>query len=132
VYKKIVLYSSFLLLLVSGCMQQKKIKPELYRQYQEVIAKYSDLPDAPFQAQVKNIVTSAEHHEQIQIFYTTSMPMIDVIAFYEQQMERLGWELIGQSDIHDCVLCYSKPQQFCTIVMYNNSFSIYVGSKKGA
>lgn len=131
-YKHIMLSSIFLLIGLTGCVQQQKIKPDIYRQHQEVIAKFADLPDAPFQAQLKTIVTSPEYHDQVQVFYTSCMPKIDMMHFYEQQMERLGWQLIAQSDIQDCLLQYSKPEQFCTIVISQDRFSLYFGNKKGA
>ena len=129
---KKLLYVLPALMMLAGCISQKNIKPEKYQEHQEIIAKFADVPDAPFQAKLENIVTSPEHHDQVQMFYSYTLSMLDVIAFYEQQMERLGWELIGQSDIHDCVLCYSKPQQFCSIVIAKDHFSMYVGNKKGA
>ncbi len=96
------------------------------------IAKFSDLPDAPFQATLENVVTSLEYHDQVQMFYSCSMHKVDCIAFYEQQMERLGWNLLGQSDISDAVLLYTKPQRFCTIVIFQNHFALYLGKIKGA
>ena len=129
---KKLLYAIPVMIVLAGCMAQKNIKPEKYQKHQEVIAKFADLPDAPFQAKLENIITSPEHHDQVQMFYSCMMPMIDLIDFYGQQMERLGWQLLGQSDIHDAILLYGKPEQFCTILIHQNQLIIYVGNKKGA
>ena len=131
VYKNIIASCTFLVLL-SGCAYHKKIQPQKSDYYQEIIAKFADLPDAPFQAHVEKVVQSDQNPEQIQIFYTCNMPKVDVIAFYEQQMERLGWELYAQSDAVDSVLHYSKPTVLCTILISGNKFSLYVSTKKGA
>ena len=130
--KKLLLHASLLLIMLAGCAVQKKIRPIINLDHQEIIAKFADLPDAPFQAKLESMAVSSQDHEQVQIFYTISMPMVDTISFYQQQMERLGWELVGQSDIQDCLLHYSKPQRFCSILITQHRLSIYLCNKKGA
>ena len=121
-----------LLPVIAGCGIQKKIKHPEYLQQQEIIAKYADLPDAPFQAQLKKIATSQEVHEEVQLFYTFTMSVDDLLAFYQQQMERLGWELLAESKAQDYLLHYVKPSQVCTILITDNQLSLYICNKKGA
>ncbi len=131
-HKQIIVWLSFLML-VAGCSWQKKQqKQKSMPQYQEIIAKYADLPDAPFQAQLEHVVQSEQSHDQIQIFYICSMPKADIVTFYEQQMERLGWQLQGQSDIDHCLLLYRKPLQFCSVLIADRSIAMYIGNIKGA
>ncbi len=125
-------YFALMLFVVAGCGVQKKIKSKDFFQHQEIIAKFADLPDAPFQAQLQNIASSLEAHDQLQLFYTIAMPAQDVIAFYQQQMERLGWELLGESTTQDWLMHYSKPGQLCSILIAQDRLSIYICNKKGA
>ncbi len=119
---------------VAGCASRKKVaikSPEVLHQ-QEMIAKFADIPDAPFQAQLQKIAVSSDVHDQVQLFYTFSMPQEDIITFYQQQMERLGWELLAESTVHDYVMYYSKPAQLCSIILSQNYLKVYVCNKKGA
>jgi hypothetical protein len=60
------------------------------------------------------------------------MPVQDLIDFYQQQMERLGWELVAESNIKNCLMHFVKPTQFCSVLIAENNLSMYVGNKKGA
>jgi len=123
----------FCLLCTTGCAGKKPrrvVTP--FVDYQEIVAKFADLPDAPFQAQLKNIVICPTNHDQVQIFYTTTMASDELVLLYEQQMERLGWQLLSDTTIHDQVLIYTKPNQVCTIIFSGSSLSVYLSSKKGA
>jgi len=130
--KKFFIYILFLLLSTGCAVKQFKIAQTRHVDYQEIVAKFSDLPDAPFQAQLKNIVVCPVSNDQVQIFYETIISVDDVVLFYEQQMERLGWQLLSQAQVRDQVLIYTKPSQVCTIIISGNLLSIYVSSKKGA
>lgn len=118
------------IIMLSGCRNShKSIKNIITEQYQEVIAKASDLPDAPFQVHLENIAILPDNHDQAQFFYTTSLPRQDLIIYYEQQMERLGWQLSAQLKLHDSFLYYTKPEKFCAITIFEKSFVIYFGNK---
>ena len=131
-YKTWYVTTLILFLMLTGCAMQKKIKPTHYEHYQEIIAKFADLPDAPFQAELESIAISDQSHEQVQIFYTGNLSICDMKDFYQQQMERLGWELFAQSDIQDCILYYTKPEQLCSILIKERFLSIYYCNKRGA
>ncbi len=125
--------SFVLLLIVAGCGMQKKVKfKKNIQQQEEIIAKFADLPDTPFQAQLQNIAVSQESHDQLQLFYTVAMQQQDLIVFYQQQMERLGWELLAESNLQDYLMHYSKPGQFCSVLISQNRLSIYICNKKDA
>ena len=130
--KQKLMYLSLLLSLLAGCGVQKKVKHSQYLANQEMIAKFADLPDAPFQAQLQKIAGSLDNHDQLQVFYTYTMPRHDLIVFYQQQMERLGWELFAESTMRDSLMHFSKPQQFCSILITQDQLSIYVCHRKGA
>ncbi|MDP3788259.1 MAG: hypothetical protein Q8Q60_02965 [Candidatus Chromulinivorax sp.] len=129
-----LVYYAVLVMIAAGCGIQKKVKtksPELLEQ-QEIIAKFADLPDAPFQVRLQKIAISPEDRDQLQAFYTVSMPQADLITFYQQQMERLGWELFAESTTRDCLMHYVKPAQLCSILISSNHLSMYVCNRKGA
>lgn len=130
--KKILLYFVFILPVIAGCGISKKLKLVDFLQQQEIIAKFADLPDAPFQTKLQQISKLDESYDQLQVFYTFTMPRHDLISFYQQQMERLGWELFAESNVQDCLMHYSKPQQLCSILITENNLTIYVCNKKGA
>lgn len=130
--KKNILSFVLILFIIAGCAGKQKIKSTEFLQQQEIIAKCADLPDVPFQVQLKKIASSLENCEQLQLFYTISMPQQDLIVFYQQQMERLGWELFAESNAQDYVLHFTKPHQICSILMKDNNLSIYICNKKGA
>ncbi len=125
---------ALLVIITAGCGVQKKAKiksPEILQQ-QEIIAKFADLPDTPFQVRLQKIAVSPEDHNQLQAFYTVSMPQSDLITFYQQQMERLGWELFAESTTQDCLMHFVKPAQLCSVLITQNRLSLYVCNKKGA
>jgi len=120
-----------------GCKIPHKLSPYVERslellQYEEIIAKHSDLPDMPFQTQLHKISIDNDQIDQLQIFYVTSMFMQDSIRFYQQQMERIGWDILSQSQGQDCLLIYTKPDKICSVLLKDTSIAIYYSDKKGA
>ena len=127
--KKLFICSLFIFLL-SGCVWRKEVSSVRTREHQEVIAKFSDIPDAPFAVNLLNLVIDENNHDQLQLFYTISIPVQDVLVFYEQQMERLGWDMIAQSNLHDNFLIFSKPNKICSLLIINNKLTLYISNRK--
>ena len=126
------IYILLALSILTGCVKKNNLHNHDLFQQQEIIAKFAELPDVPFQVCLKHIAVSDTDHQQLQIFYTFTMPIQELILFYHQQMERLGWELLAESNVKDFLLHYSKPNQLCSILIGDNQFSIYICKKKGA
>ena len=120
----------FFLLVCAGCGIKKPIHHENFQDV-EILAKYADLPDTPLQVKLQSIVTIPDQYDQVQMFYTTMMPVDELVDFYKQQMERCGWELLAESNARDWLLQYVKPTQVCSILISDNKLTIYV-TKKGA
>ncbi len=116
-----------------GCShKQFKMKKENEKfEHQEIIAKFADLPDVPFKAQLQDIAINKDSHDQVQMFYTIKMPIEDVTSFYEQQMERLGWDLLSESRSKDIVLIYTKPNLVSLILISDDHVSIYLNQRNG-
>ncbi len=120
-------------LVLAGCLkQQPKLKKIDERALfaREMIAKFSDIPDAPLQVTLESLQVSQDQH-QMQAVYTMMMTAQDVVNFYEQQMEWLGWEEIAQSTLQDIVVHYRKPGKMCSIVVTGSKLSIYLCTRKG-
>ena len=47
--------------------------------------------------------------------YTTVLSESDLIAFYEQEMERLGWQKMVVLSDFETMLIFSKPDRICSI-----------------
>ena len=126
-------YIFYLLFLLScvGCGMKKPAHHESF-QNQEMIARYSDLPDAPFQVKLQSIVVNPDNQDQVQMFYTTTMPIQELAYFYQQQMERCGWDLLAESHVNNWLLNYVKPACLCSIIISENKLVIYLSDKKGA
>ena len=125
-------YIFYLCLLVcAGCALKVPVRQDTF-QNKEIIAKYADLPDVPFQAKLQSIAINPDDHHQIQMLYSTMMSVQELADFYQQQMERCGWELLAESHAQDWLLHYVKPQQVCSILISDNKLTIYLGNKKGA
>lgn len=118
-------------LFCTGCALKVPVRHENF-EYKEIIAKYVDLPDVPFQARLQAITINPDNQDQVQMIYTTTMPMEELAGFYQQQMERCGWELLAESHAQDWLLHYIKPQQVCSVLISENRLTIYLGNKKGA
>jgi len=131
-YKDLMKYFLNILffMICAGCgIKQHSHNHQMFR-HQEIIAKLVDLPDAPFQVALQFIAESASDPDQIQLSYTTTMAGADLVVFYQQQMERLGWDLFAELYAQDLVLHYVKPDQICLIVITDQHLSIYICKKK--
>lgn len=47
--------------------------------------------------------------------YSIKKDIDQLRAFYEQEMERLGWNLIGSDNHHETLLIFDKPHRICSI-----------------
>ncbi|MGZ6254444.1 MAG: hypothetical protein ACXWL5_00440 [Candidatus Chromulinivorax sp.] len=129
--KKLILCVSICLLIISGCSFHKKSQSIKNVQHHEILAKCTDLPDAPFQLSLLDVVTSSDN-DQMQFFYTFTGMKDDIIVFYEQQMERLGWDIKAQSNLQDYFILFNKPYKNCAILIQQNKVTIYFCHKKSA
>ncbi len=63
------------------------------------------------QEYAKNSETKGQHF----LAYTTILSESDLIAFYEQEMERLGWQKMVVLPDFETMLIFSKPDRICSI-----------------
>lgn len=127
--KIVVLCSLFIV--CAGCTLHKANREQEFLE-KTLLAKYSDIPDAPFHTVLQTVIAEENRPGQVQITYTTTMSQSQVIDFYEQEMERLGWNFIGKSLAKDVLLQYSKPDVFCSILLQQKKITVFVVQRKGA
>lgn len=63
------------------------------------------------QEYAKNSETKGQHF----LAYTTLLAESNLIAFYEQEMERLGWQKMVVLPDFETMLIFSKPDRICSI-----------------
>ena len=119
--QKIVLSA---LLICAGCSHKKMKKhteeSPLVSLYQELLAKESMLPDVPLDASVQYIFTDYQQPEHIEVVYSTHASSDEIVNMYVQEMERLGWDKIMQSNLKSNMLVFQSPVCVCTVSIDNN------------
>ena len=112
-----ILFSA--LLFFVGCSHKKQQKEQeespLLSLYQELLAKESMLPDVPLDALIDHIFTDYQQPEHIEIVYSTKLSSDEIITMYIQEMERLGWDKIMQSNLKSSMLVFQSPLCVCTV-----------------
>lgn len=53
--------------------------------------------------------------EVTQLVYTVRVSYADAISFYEQEMERSGWNMFSSIVSHETLLIFEKPSKICSI-----------------
>lgn len=118
------------LLIFVGCahkkMQKQKEDSPLISLYQELLAKESMLPDVPLDATVQYIFTDYQQPEHIEIVYTTKLSSDEIISMYIQEMERLGWNKIMQSNLKSSMLVFESPLFICTVSIDTQDYESFV------
>ncbi|MFC1842099.1 hypothetical protein ACFLYU_00365 [Candidatus Dependentiae bacterium] len=66
-------------------------------------------------AQENNRIVQAAQTAQTVLGYTNAMNMSNIIMFYTQEMERLGWQSVASFDGFEKLLIFKKPFRFCSI-----------------
>jgi len=56
-----------------------------------------------------------EQNSLSQISYISHINMVDAITFYEQEMERFGWNLLTLCRDDEALLIFDKPTKMCSI-----------------
>ncbi len=107
------------LLVLVGCshknIHEQKEESPLVTLYQELLAKESMLPDVPLDASIQYIFTDYQQPEHIEIVYSTKLASDEIIRMYIQEMERLGWNKIMQSNLKSGMLVFESPLCVCTV-----------------
>lgn len=77
---------------------------------QESVARIVDIPDVPLPIIIKDITYASLESDQLQIYCDLAgMNRSELYAYYEGEMERLGWSLQGAYDGQEGLLIFVKP-----------------------
>lgn len=72
----------------------------------------------PFGARLLDAYTDNENKNNEMVFsYVTPMSMEQVVAFYNEQMERLGWSCARHVRGHEQLLLFERPDRSCSITL---------------
>lgn len=124
---KKTLYSCFALLvsLFSGCQKhiekQKRLahdKQTKMYELQESIARLVDIPDVPLQCKIIAIAESEQGSSEFQLICDCALMLhADIISYYKEEMERIGWQLQSEYDREgEALLVFIKPGgSVCTV-----------------
>lgn len=100
---------------------------------QESVARILDIPDVPLPIIIKNVTYASSESDQLQMFCDLAgMSRSDLYAYYEGEMERLGWSLQGAYDGQEGLLVFVKPGgSLCVIsIRGQNDMVITIIKKK--
>ena len=83
----------------------------------ELQARLVDIPLA-CNARLQHAQIDYEHgYEQIMIQYDVSMQLRQIVDFYHQSMERLGWQELANYNNTSACLVFCKVNKFCSIII---------------
>jgi hypothetical protein len=72
----------------------------------------------PFGARLLDHYMNGEGQQQETVLgYLSTMPLADVVAFYTEHMERLGWSCASHVRGHEQLLLFEKPERSCSVVI---------------
>ena len=122
-------------LLVSSCT--KKIEKKEYQNYwRQYEARLYDIPITINAKPLSEYCTQCEPDQAIQLGYSTALSKENIIKFYQQEMERMGWLEYGIVCGYEFVVQFEKPRRFCTVSIRDDEYKhrrivvVSVGLKK--
>lgn len=127
---KKIFFSAFVLLSFSACQKRvaiKKTDRNSSYELQESIARLNDIPDLPLQARVQNVMPSQQNSEDMQIICDAGLlGWDDVQNYYEQEMERFGWDLqaLYRSDRESLIVFRKASGSLCIISLKDKQLVI--------
>lgn len=120
-------------LLFSSCTkqssyQQQKSTEQLLNNDQDTVldtiiqqeAMLVDIPIPLFDARIIPSSSHATESDTLTFGYKSPLSRDQTIAFFLNQMERLGWKLIVLFDAQEALLQFESPDRFCTVIIKND------------
>ena len=113
------LIAFFFSLCFSGCFKKSRsFKVDI----KAVEAKLSDIPIPLGSLPVERLFTSET------FVYYIKTPILELKSFYDQEMERHGWDLLAQVVREEALLVFDKPHRLAVISLrpQHNKTLIYI------
>jgi hypothetical protein len=112
-----------LVFLLSGCgslhkkkTTQKKVEEDYH--FQE--ARLSDIPVLMGAKRLENKGRVVLQDHQQAMFFKSMLPLRDVLNFYEQEMERMGWEQLSLFEGKETILLFEKPYSIVLVLLHED------------
>ncbi len=113
--------------LLPACYHKKNNKHPFEPQYIEE-AKLFDIT-VPLNAKLYNRARF-ENSSQITVGFTTNLSEEELLLFYREEMERLGWqEVTSFTANQELLLLFDKPHKTCSILIQVPQVKIYCSFK---
>ena len=132
---------SFLLVLPACTKQSERAHEPKKHSDHYVRVQEARLNDVPFplgSEPLPQFFTGDEQAEisadNIMLAYANNRKQEDLMLFYQQEMERLGWRHVGYITRSETLLHFDKPSRFCTISLrpgktLKSEIVIFAGNK---
>ncbi len=133
--KKRLLLNSFVVLcciILPACYKKnhKSPAPYSYNEQPQLLfeAHLTDIP-LPVQADVR--VLHGSTAENTGLTFVSCFELVDIIRFYQLEMERLGWQELHLFNLSpEVLLVFEKPQKFCTVsIRPDNRVVLFFGTR---
>lgn len=103
------------------------------KSHDDWVAQEAKLFDVPvlIDARPEKLTQLEEAEEVASVSYTAHISLTEAIDFYEQEMERYGWNLWHSLISQEALLVFEKPSKICTVSLrpYKNQIKVVIYSK---
>lgn len=104
------LIAAALCLVLTGCVKERKPQVDI----QECEARLSDIP-IPL-----NCRPISDSISDVSFAYTSQNAVYELVHYYFSEMERLGWDLMGENRFDETVLVFVKPYKIAIVSLRSN------------
>ncbi|MBY0109914.1 MAG: hypothetical protein K2X90_02270 [Candidatus Babeliaceae bacterium] len=119
------------LILLPACYKKINKQNPYYYDEQPILKNEAHLTDIPLPVQITAHSISGSTQDSSALTFVSTFELVDLIKFYEFEMERLGWkELHLFSVTSEVLLIFEKPEKFCTVsIRPDNRVVIFFGTR---
>ena len=108
------IYFPVLLFLLTSCARQISLKDDPVWMHKEFEARHFDVPLLLQAMPTSEIPECSEQGSRAS--YYTDISMLEVAAYYQEHMERSGWDLLFEvHGSYEILLTFKKPTQYATV-----------------
>ena len=112
-----------LVFLLSSCGEQSKKKSPRKKHQDDLQFQEAKLSDIPVLLGAKRLENEGEvdiKSGQNVLMFSSKFPQKEIVDFYEQEMERMGWQQLGSFSGKENILIFEKPYSVATVLVREN------------